>query len=184
MLRDKILQRTHIVYDELLRQEHKIRTQLLTKPNDIKQLKQLGTILFYKRDCAGAVDVYEKLRFLGCNDGSVIGFLGYLNYELGNYMKSIEYFNIVLDRKPYDAFVHFLLGNAYSRVGKIIEAISAYEFAIFLDLDIYNAHLDFAKEYEYLGRYKKALSEYIAAYEIDPREKGIEDKIEYLKNKI
>ena len=115
---------------------------------------------------------------------STIGFLGYLNYELGNYTKSIQYFNMFLDNKPGDAFVYFLLGNAYSRAGKIVEAINSYDFAIFLDLDIYSAHLDFAKEYEFLGRNKKALNEYIAAYEIDPRDKEIKEKIKYLKEKI
>ena len=53
-----------------------------------------------------------------------------------------------------------------------------------MDLDIYSAHLDFAKEYEFLGRYKKALNEYIAAYEIDPRDKDIKEKIKYLREKI
>ena len=110
--------------------------------------------------------------------------MGYLNYELGNYTKSIKYFNMFLDNKPGDAFVYFLLGNAYSRAGKIVEAINSYDFAIFLDLDIYSAHLDFAREYEFLGRYKKALNEYIAAYEIDPRDKEIKEKIKYLREKI
>ena len=180
MLRKKILKRIDISKRELLDQEQEVRFELLTKANDIENLEKLGTILFYKRDCEGALEIYEKLRVLGKKDSETIGFLGYLNYELGNYTRSIKYFNAFLDKKPGDAFIYFLLGNAYSRAGKIIEAINSYDFAIFLDLDIYSAHLDFAKEYEYLGRYKKSLNEYIAAYEIDPRDKEIKEKIEYL----
>lgn len=184
MLRKKILKRIDVSKEDLLNQEQEIRFELLTKANDIDNLKKLGTILFYKRDCEGALEIYEKLRALGKKDSDTIGFLGYLNYELGNYTKSIKYFNMFLDNKPGDAFVYFLLGNAYSRAGKIVEAINSYDFAIFLDLDIYSAHLDFAKEYEFLGRYKKALNEYIAAYEIDPRDKDIKEKIKYLREKI
>ena len=33
------------------------------------------------------------------------------------------------------AFLHFLLGNAYSRIGLIREAVFNYDLAIFLDLD-------------------------------------------------
>lgn len=42
---------------------------------------------------------------------------------------------------PDNSFVHFLL-EMY-RAGLIKEAINSYDFAIFLDLDIYTAHLDF-----------------------------------------
>ncbi|MEG0068651.1 tetratricopeptide repeat protein [Cetobacterium sp.] len=184
MLRKKILKRANINKEQLLELEQEIRFTLLSKPNDIDNLDRLGMILFYKRDCQGSLEIYEKLRVLGKKDSETLGFLGYLNYELGNYTQAITYFNMFLDKKPGDAFVYFLLGNAYSRAGKIIEAINSYDFAIFLDLDIYKAHLDFAEEYESLGRDKKALVEYIAAYEIDPRNKDIEVKINELKKKI
>ncbi|MGL4988612.1 MAG: tetratricopeptide repeat protein [Cetobacterium sp.] len=184
MLRKKILKRIDVNEQDLLKQEQDIRFELLTKTNDVENLEKLGTVLFYKRDCEGALEIYEKLRALGKKDSDTIGFLGYLNYELGNYANSIKYFNMFLDNKPSDAFVYFLLGNAYSRAGKIVDAISSYDFAIFLDLDIYSAHLDFAKEYEFLGRYRKAMNEYVAAFEIDPRDKEIEEKIKELENKL
>ena len=50
--------------------------------------------------------------------------------------------------------IFFLLGNAYSRAGKIMEAITSYDFAIFLDLDIYKAHIDFAEKYEKIQKIK------------------------------
>ncbi|WP_297599010.1 tetratricopeptide repeat protein [uncultured Cetobacterium sp.] len=184
MLRKKILKRANKNKEQLLELEQEIRFTLLSKPNDIENLDRLGMILFYKRDCKGSLEIYEKLRVLGKKDSETLGFLGYLNYELGNYTQATACFNAFLDKKPGDAFIYFLLGNAYSRAGKIIEAINSYDFAIFLDLDIYKAHLDFAEEYESLGRDKKALVEYIAAYEIDPRDKDIEVKINELKKKI
>lgn len=184
MLRDKILSRSNVNMETLLKEEEEVRFELLAVPNDFENLEKLAQILFHKRDCEGAIEIYKKLYKLGKKDESVLGFLGYLNYELGNYTKAIKYFNKFLDKKPQEAFVHFLLGNTYSRIGQIIDATSSYDFAIFLDLDIYKAHLDFAKEYEVLGRFEKALQEYIAAFEIDPRDKSIKKKIEDMKNKI
>ena len=86
--------------------------------------------------------------------------------------------------RSYYAFVYFLLGNAYSRAGMIKEAIESYEFAIFLDFDMYTAHLDFAKKYEDMGRKEKSLKEYIAAYEIDSRDASIKEKIDILYKEI
>lgn len=181
MLRKKILNRINMDMNELRSQEENIRFSLLTSPNDQEKLEELGIILFQKRDCEGALEIFEKLYKQGRRNNITLGFLGYLNYELGNYSQSIRYFNKFLDEKPQEAFVHFLLGNTYSRAGKVVDAITSYEFAIFLDLDIYKAHLEFAKEYEGLGRIEKALREYIAAYEIDPRDKKIKEKIDNLK---
>ena len=66
----------------------------------------------------------------------------------------------------------------------IKDAINSYDFAIFLDLDIYTAHLDFAKKYEAIGQKEKALKEYIIAYEIDPRDKKIAEDIARLKSEL
>ena len=111
-------------------------------------------------------------------------FLGHLYYENEEYLKAIRYFEKALDINPDVAFVHFLLGNAYSRAGKIMEAITSYDFAIFLDLDIYKSHIDFAEKYEKMGLLDRALKEYVIAYEIDPREKNIGEKIKKLKEKL
>lgn len=65
-----------------------------------------------------------------------------------------------------------------------MNAIKCYDLAIFKNLDIYNVHVDFAKKYEDMGRFEKAYKEYTAAYEIDPRDKKIEQKINEMREKI
>ena len=70
-----------------------------------------------------------------------------------------------------------------SRKGKISEAVDCYELAIFLDFDMYIAHIDFARKYEHMGRHKKALEEYKAAFRIDSRDEGLIEKIHYIENK-
>ena len=44
--------------------------------------------------------------------------------------------------------------------------------------------MDFAKKYEAIGQKQRALKEYVIAYEIDPREKNIINKINELKADI
>ena len=82
-----------------------------------------------------------------------------------------------------EPFILFLLGNIYSRKGKISEAVDCYELAIFLDFDMYIAHIDFARKYEHMGRHQKALEEYKAAFRIDSRDEGLIEKINYIENK-
>lgn len=183
MLRKKIFNRSVVDLEKIQNEEEEVRVELLLTPNDLKNLERLSMLLFYKGDCKGALEIYEKIYKLGKKTLENIGFLGYLYYENGNYSKAVRFFNRFLDKKPQEAFVHFLLGNAYSREGKILEAVNSYELAIFLDLDIYKAHLEFAEDYEKIGRNEKALIEYVAAYEIDPRDKKIKKKINSLKKK-
>ena len=89
---------------------------------------------------------------------------------------AIDYLNDALDIDPGAPFIFFILGNAYARAGMIKEAVDAFDFAIFLDLDIYTAHLDFANKYEDMGRMKKAYKEFMAAYEIDSRDQKLKSK--------
>ena len=82
------------------------------------------------------------------------------------------------------AFCIFFLGNVYSRIGNIVEAIKYYDLAIFSEDDIYDIHIDFGKKYEEIGNLDRALKEYKTAYEIDPRDKKILEKISELSKKM
>ena len=131
-----------------------------------------------------AIDIYEKLVKLKPEEIETRAFLGYLYYENEELDKAEENFNKALDVSTEDEpFILFLLGNIYSRKGKISEAVDCYELAIFLDFDMYVAHIDFARKYEHMGRHQKALEEYRAAFRIDSRDEGLIEKINYIENK-
>lgn len=183
MLRTKIFD-DYCKDRDLTNREEEVRMELLENSNNIKLLRELGAILYYGGRDEEAIVIFEKLLKIDKKNHDFMAFLGYLNYELENHSLAIDYFNKALDVAPDSPFIYFLLGNAYSRNGQIINAIKSFDFAIFLDLDIYTAHLDFAKKYEDMGRSKRALQEYITAYEIDPRDKSIEMKINELKKII
>lgn len=183
MLRTKIFTEWCCKKD-LRAREEEIRMELLEDCKNIELLKELGAILYYSKCDEEAIRIYEKLLKLDTDNFNYMAFLGYLHYELEEHPTAIEYFNRSLDLEPDSPFVYFLLGNSYSRNGNIIEAIRSYDFAIFLDFDIYTAHIDFAKRYEDMGRTERALKEYITAFEIDPRDKEIEKKINELKQEV
>ena len=149
MLKTELL-KTEIFRDysdkDLVKEEEEIRFSLLENPQNIENLKSLAAILYYKRDYNGAIKLYEKIVNTNPENADYAAFLGYLYYENENYENAIDYFNKSLEIAPDNSFAHFLLGNTYSRAGLIKEAINSYDFAIFLDLDIYTAHLDFAKK--------------------------------------
>ena len=180
MLRTKIF-REFCKDKDLRNREEEVRMELLEDCSNVELLRELGAILYYSKRDEEAIKIYRKLLELEETNHNFMAFLGYLYYELEEHSAAIDYFNAALDEAPDSPFIYFLLGNAYSRSGMIVEAIRSYDFAIFLDLDMYTAHLDFAKKYEDMGRKKRALREYITAYEIDPRDKDIEAKINQLK---
>ena len=170
--------------EKLLKREEEIRILLLGNPNDLNLLRELAIILYHKGDYSKAIKVYKKVIEYNNDKAEGFAFLGHLFYENEEYLKAIKAFEKSLDIDPDVAFVHFLLGNAYSRVGRIMEAITSYDFAIFLDFDIYKAHIDFAEKYEKMGLLERALREYTVAYEIDPRDKKIGEKMNTIKKSL
>ncbi|MDR1831743.1 MAG: tetratricopeptide repeat protein [Fusobacteriaceae bacterium] len=164
-------------------EEEKIRIHLLSRPDDRIKLRNLLVILCHKKDYQSAIRLCEKFLEKKPDDGEFLGILGYLYYETERIREAILFLNKALDLKPDEAFVRFLLGNAWSRAGNIQEAIKNYDLVICGGLDIYGAHVNFAKNYEEFGQLEKAKREYNIAYEIDPldpRSKKIAKKIKEL----
>ena len=158
--------------------------KIKNNPNDVEVLKTLASIYHALKENDKAIEIYEKLVKLEPDKIEMWAFLGYLYYENDELEKAEENFNKALDISTVDEpFILFLLGNIYSRKGKISEAVDCYELAIFLDFDMYIAHIDFARKYEHMGRHKKALEEYKAAFRIDSRDEGLIEKINYIENK-
>ena len=180
MLRTKIFNKISNI-DKLESEIQKLNKILSQDENNIAALEELGTIYHYKKQDKDAIVIFEKLKKLELDNLNIRGFLGYLYYETEDLNKAISEFEFILDKVPDSPFVSFLLGNAYSKKGLIIDAVNAYEFAIFLDFDMYNAHRDFAEKYEDMGRIERAIKEYKAAYEIDPKNKEILKKIDELE---
>ena len=161
----------------------KIQGKVAENPEDIDALETLASTYHALKENEKAIEIYEKLVRLKPKNHEIRAFLGYLYYENEELDKAEENLNKSLEISQLEPFVLFLLGNIYSRRGRISEAVDCYETAIFLDFDMYVAHIDFARKYEHMGRHKKALKEFKAAYEIDSRDEGLVEKIKYIENK-
>lgn len=156
----------------------------LKNKNDIESQKQLASIYHaYKRNDE-AIEIFEKLSEEKPNDHEIMAFLGYLYYENDELDLAYACLSRALSLSAKEPFVLFLLGNICSRQGKILDACSYYDRAIFLDFDIITAHVDFGRKYEHMGRHEKAYKEYKAAYNLDPSDLDLKEKIEYVKSKI
>jgi tetratricopeptide repeat protein len=160
-----------------------IQQKVAENPEDIDALETLASTYHALKENEKAIEIYGKLVRLKPKDHEIRAFLGYLYYENEDLDKAEENLNKSLEISQMEPFVLFLLGNIYSRRGRISEAVDCYETAIFLDFDMYVAHIDFARKYEHMGRHKKALREYKAALEIDSRDEGLLEKINYIEKK-
>ena len=167
------------IEDELAKNEEDLKND----SNNIELLQNIAAIYHALRKNVKAIEVYDKIVNLRPRDHEMKAFLGYLYYENEELEEAEKHLNESLNLNPMEPFVLFLLGNIYSRRGDVVKAIDNYEFAIFLDFDIYTAHIDFARKYEHMGRHKRALEEYRAAYDIDSRDDALLDKMEYLEKK-
>ena len=167
------------IEDELAKNEEDLKND----SNNIELLQNVAAIYHALRKNVKAIEIYDKIVNLRPRDHEMKAFLGYLYYENEELEEAEKHLNESLNLNPMEPFVLFLLGNIYSRRGDVVKAIDNYEFAIFLDFDIYTAHIDFARKYEHMGRHKRALEEYRAAYDIDSRDDALLDKMEYLEKK-
>lgn len=159
------------------------KKKLEENPNDIEALENIAAIYHALKRNDEAIKIYNKLVELDPNNHEIRAYLGYLYYENDELQEAEENLNKALEMSALEPFVLFLLGNVYARKGKITEAVDCYDLSIFLDFDMYVAHIDFARKYEHMGRHKKALREYRAAYEIDSRDEGLIEKIKYIESK-
>ena len=161
----------------------KYKNKIKENPDDVEALQTLASINHALKKNDKAIEIYEKLVELEPVNHEIRAFLGYLYYENEQLDKAEENLNKSLDLNEAEPFVLFLLGNIFSRRGRISDAVDCYDLAIFLDFDMYTAHIDFARKYEHMGRHKKALKEFKAALEIDSRDEGLIEKIKYIENK-
>lgn len=163
---------------------NELNLKLQKDPNNVDILEQLAEIYHAYKENDKAIEIYEKIDELKPKDSEIKAYLGYLYYE-GSYLdKAEKYLLDSLNINPEEPFVLYLLGNVLSRKGRVIEAINYYELAVFFDFDLFTAHIDFGRKYEHMGRHKKALQEYNLAYEIDPTDTSLKEKIAYLKEKV
>lgn len=96
-----------------------------------------------------------------CSDRpEVLSELAYCHEGLGNYHKSIEYYNRCLDEDPFDNSSWYNLGLVYQRVNEPSLALQALDFALAIDPYDLNAYLAKASLLYSLELFRKAIDAY------------------------
>ncbi|CAM3382603.1 tetratricopeptide repeat protein [Pseudostreptobacillus hongkongensis] len=164
--------------------KQELKDKISKDTSDVETLKKLAGVYHAYFENDKAIELYEKLAEYLPNDHEIEGYLGYLYYENSNLNEAEERLKNAIYLSEKEPFLLFLLGNVYSRKGMIREALDCYELAIFLDFDMYGAHIDFGRKYEHMGRHKRALKEFKAAYDIDSRDVELLNKIKHVEERI
>lgn len=82
--------------------------------------------------------------------------------------RDVTLYEDVVKKSPIKARVHNNLGVAYSRQGRIDEAMQEYLIAIKLKPYFVEAHNNLGNIYHIQGRYDEAIQEYLIALRIKP----------------
>jgi predicted Zn-dependent protease len=122
---------------------------LKSKPDSVKALVLTGNLLEKRGDKKGLREVYEKLLSLDPKNETLIYNLGVLEYEAGNFSKSLPYFEKYLKLHPQEAAVHRYLFDIYKKEKK--EDLAFAEAKTLLALDPKEVSL-YQFAFEYLNR--------------------------------
>ena len=99
--------------------------------------------------------------------------VGRTRISIGNYTGAIEYFNIVIEFKPYLAEAYLYRGIAKHSLEDYRGAIEDYDKAIEIKPYYPMAYNNRGMAYHNLRRYKKAIEDYNRALEFDPDDETI-----------
>ncbi|RFP67057.1 tetratricopeptide repeat protein [Hymenobacter lapidiphilus] len=105
----------------------------------------------------------QSLRLSPDNDVAVQELLYCLEVS-GRLESNLDFFRRFTDDDPYSALAWFNLGQAEYRVSHFDEAISAFEYAILIDAQYYDAHGYLASCYVSIERYRAAIAEFELSY--------------------
>ena len=81
--------------------------------------------------------------------------------------EAIEYLLLYINKDPYSEIAWHQLGRQYYIVENFEEALTAFDYSILIDEYFIGAHLEKAKTLEELGRYEKAIENYLITLDLD-----------------
>lgn len=99
--------------------------------------------------------------------------VGRTRISIGNYTGAVEYFNIVIEFKPYLAEAYLYRGTAKHSLEDYRGAIADYDKAISIKPFYPQAYTNRGMAYHNLKKYTRAIEDYNRALEYDPDNEGI-----------
>ncbi len=129
--------------------ENHLRFVLKNKPDSVRALVLTGNLLEKRGDKKGLREIYEKLLSLDPKNETLIYNLAVLEYESGNFSKSLPYFEKYLKLHPQELGVHRYVFDIYRKEKK--EDLAFAEAKKLLTLDPKEAGL-YHFAFDYLNR--------------------------------
>ena len=154
-------------------------SSLNLNPYDVQSILMIGKINFeVKKDYLVSLEYFQKANLLDSNSDVIFFYIGLTFYEMGQYIKAIDYFNKSINiKKTIDSYM--ALGKLYFLLNKIDQALNNFKIAY--DLDKNKTNYDILVHIGYCHEYKCendiALNYFQLATEINPN-----CKVEYLSS--
>jgi Flp pilus assembly protein TadD len=151
---------------------------LKVHPDSARLIFQRGVLNAMQDHFQLAERDFEQASVLdpGTDSGSIA--LGITYMETGNAAQAITLIRKQLSKKPEDANLLYLLGEALLRTGPssgdkvFLEAKTSLEQSVRLDPNLCLSHVDLGKVYLQEGRFEDAVSQLEQARRLDPHEKS------------
>jgi tetratricopeptide (TPR) repeat protein len=167
--------------------EQLYRQVLVTRPDLADVHVNLGIVLMFRGDLAGAASSCEKGLALRpdharghCYLGDIRAFQNRLDHAVVSYGRALAF-------KPDYAEAHNSLGNAFFRLGKLPEAASSYQKAIALRPDFAETHNNLGQVLVSLDRLDEAQAAFHQAIALVPGYAEAQNNLGYLlllKNRL
>ncbi|MTI60360.1 MAG: tetratricopeptide repeat protein [Firmicutes bacterium] len=115
-------------------------------------------LLLYNYSCVAKQEI---------SNSEIYNLKGYILLKEGNYKKSIQYFQLAIEKNTHSAIYYNNLGCAYYNIGEYKKAVEDFKLAINLDKNYIKAYYNLSASYFWLGRYFSAIKYYLRAKNID-----------------
>ena len=89
-------------------------------------------------------------------------------YRAGDYDRAVVLFEAYVERKPTNAWGHYMLGLSARKAGEQARAVDAFEEALVIDPDHVKSHFNLGRTLLDLGRPEEALAEFETGIELTP----------------
>jgi|CXWL01.1.fsa_nt_gi tetratricopeptide (TPR) repeat protein len=136
-----------------------IKKGLVLAPKDVLFLKGLGEVYLAKNDFQQAIEALRRAADVAPNDADVQYNMARVHFATGDVKAQQAAAESALARGTrFPGEAHYLLGDAYQKMGNATAAISSYQRAISSKPDIYQAHRNLADVFRNEGRFNDAIT--------------------------
>lgn len=151
------------------------RESAIKKYNKIINIEKNNPIYYFNLACIlskdkklESIDLLAKALALNPNFAEAYFKIGCLYYEIGQYIKSINYYKQLIRINPNHPIVHFNIGIAYQHEGDNINAISSFTDSLTINPNISIAFFHLGNLYVANGEENKGIDFYKKSVHLNP----------------